>query len=140
MDKTIQYTGTIERIVPPLVYVRIAPLLACSGCHAGSPCPAAGGKGRTVEVEDATGRFALHEEVVLQGRQSAGMQAVLLACALPAILVAVALGITFALTGDELTGAAAGLSVLFPYYGLLYLMRGKLNRKFVFTVSKIQHS
>ncbi|MDR2041196.1 MAG: SoxR reducing system RseC family protein [Tannerella sp.] len=139
MDTTIQHTGTIERIDPRAIHVRIAQLPACSGCHAKSACPAAEGKGETLEVEDTTGHFVLHEEVLLHGR-GRGMQAVLLACVLPMILVVAALGIAFGLTGDELAGGVAGLSVLLPYYGLIYLMRGKLNRKFAFTVSKIRYS
>jgi len=39
---------------------------------------------------------------------------------------------------NELIGGLAGLSVLFPYYIILYLMRNKLKQKFVFTLSKIQ--
>ncbi|MDR2139216.1 MAG: SoxR reducing system RseC family protein [Tannerella sp.] len=140
MHQTIQYTGTIERIDPPVVYVRIMQPPACSGCHGGSSCPVPDGKSRLFEVEDTTGNFALHEEVLLQGRYGMGMQAILLACVLPMAFVVAALGIAFGLTGDELTSGCIGLSVLLPCYGLIYLMRGKLNRKFVFTVSKIHCS
>lgn len=140
MQGTIQYTGTIERIDPPVVYVRIVQPSACSGCHAGSSCPASEGKSKTFEVEDTTGNFTVHEEVILHGRYGTGMQAILFACVIPMTLIVAALGVAFGLTGDELTSGGIGLSVLLPYYGLLYLMRRKLNRKFVFTVSKLHYS
>ncbi|MDR1335556.1 MAG: SoxR reducing system RseC family protein [Tannerella sp.] len=140
MHQTIQHTGTVERIEPAVIYVRIAQPPACGGCHAGSSCPASEGKGRTVAVEDATGRFAVNEEVLLHGRQGMGMQAILFACVFPVILVTVALAVAFNLTGNEPASGSIGLSVLLPYCGLIYLLRSKLNRKFVFTVSKIHYS
>ncbi|MDR1103460.1 MAG: SoxR reducing system RseC family protein [Tannerella sp.] len=140
MHKTIQHTGTVERIEPAVVYVRIVQPPACSGCHAGLSCPVSEGNGKTVAVEDTTGRFAVNEEVLLHGRQGMGMQAILFTCVFPMILVVVALAVAFGLTGNELTGGSIGLSVLLPYYGLMYILRNKLNRKFVFTVSKIHYS
>jgi sigma-E factor negative regulatory protein RseC len=140
MHETVPHTGIIERIDPPVLYVRIEQPSACSGCRAGAACPAAEGKSHIVRVEDSTGCFAVDEEVLLHGRYGMGIQALLLACVIPMILVVVALGIAFGLTGDEPLSGGIGLSVLLPYYGLIYLIRGKLNRKFVFTVSKIHYS
>jgi sigma-E factor negative regulatory protein RseC len=140
MHETVQHIGTIERIDPPVLYVRIEQPSACSGCRAGASCPAAEGKSKTVRVEDTTGRFAADEQVLLHGRYGMGMQAILLACVIPMMLIVAALGIAFGLTGNEPISGGIGLSVLLPYYGLIYLIRGKLNRKFVFTVSKIHYS
>ncbi|MDR3260705.1 MAG: SoxR reducing system RseC family protein [Tannerella sp.] len=137
MSETIQHTGIIERIDPPVVFVRIVQPSACSGCHAKSMCPDTDGKNQTIEVEDLSGNFAIDEEVILCGQYAGGMQAVLLAYVFPLLLVVTALALGARLTGSELTGGLTGLGVLLPYYGLIYLMRDKLKRKFVFTLSKI---
>lgn len=136
MSKTIQHIGIIERIDPPSVFVRIMQPPACSACEMQSACSGAESRGKTIEAEDHSGNYALNEEVLLTGRSAAGMQAVLLACLIPTLLVTVVLAVGVEMTGNELTGAGLGLLSLAPYYGLLYLLRNRLKRKFIFTLSK----
>ena len=38
---------------------------------------------------------------------------------------------------DEPTSGLTGLSLLLPYYCILYLMRDKLKRRFIFTLKKL---
>jgi sigma-E factor negative regulatory protein RseC len=138
MNETVQHTGVIEKIEPPVVFVRIVQQSACSECHANSFCPASARKIKTVEVEDHTGSFLTNEEVLVCGRSAMGMQAVALAFVLPLLIMTVTLAAGIKLTGNELISGLSGLLVLLPYYGLIYLMRDKLKKKFVFTLSKIK--
>jgi sigma-E factor negative regulatory protein RseC len=138
MNKTIQHTGIIERIEQPFVFVRIEQSSACSGCHAQAACHSSmDSQSRTVAVEDTSGNFTLRDEVLLIGRYDRGMQAVLLACVCPMLLVVAALIAGIRLTGSEVAGGGISLLVLLPYGSLIYLMRDRLKRKFAFTLSKI---
>jgi sigma-E factor negative regulatory protein RseC len=137
MNKTIQHTGIIEKIDQPVVFVRIVQASACSGCHAASMCPDSESKNKVIEVEDHSGHYAVNEEVMLCGQYAMGRQAILLAYIYPMLLVVAALAFGANLTGNELAGGLTGLLILLPYYSLIYLMRDRLKRKFVFTLSKI---
>jgi sigma-E factor negative regulatory protein RseC len=139
MREIIEHTGIIERIDPPVVFVRIVQPSACSDCHAKSFCTGSEGKSKLIEVETAAAGFAEKEEVLLCGRYDRGIQAVWLAYIFPMLLVIAALATGIKLTGNEVTGGGIGLLVLLPYYGLIYLIRGKLKRRFVFTLSKIHY-
>ena len=68
-----------------------------------------------------------------------GMQSVLLAFGVPFLVLFIALYATLQITGDELTAAIAGLLALVPYYLIIYLCRGKLSRKFFFTIEPINN-
>jgi sigma-E factor negative regulatory protein RseC len=137
MNETIQHIGVIEKIEPPVVFVRIVQQSACSECHAKSSCSASERKVKLIEVDDYSGKFHVNEEVRICGRASMGMQAVMFAFVLPLLLVVASLMAGIKLAGNEVTGGLAGLFILFPYYGSLYLMRNKMKKKFVFTLSKI---
>ena len=66
-----------------------------------------------------------------------GLQAVLLAFVIPLVIVVGAIVIGTNLQWDETTSGLTGLSLLLPYYCILYLMRDKLKRRFIFTLKKL---
>ena len=126
MSESINHTGFVEKIDGDTVFVRITQQSACSGCHAQSMCSASEKKDKIIEVPDRSGRFHVNEEVIICGQNSMGLQAVLLAFVIPLVIVvgAIVIGLT-------------GLSLLLPYYCILYLMRDKLKRRFIFTLKKL---
>lgn len=136
MDKGIQHIGIIERIDHPRIYVRIVQQSACSGCHAKSACLSSDSKTKIIEVEDYVGNFEINEEVFICGRYAMGIQAVWLAFILPLLCIVSVAAIGVKLFEDEVIGGLFGLSVLIPYYSIIYLLRDKLKKKFVFTLSK----
>ena len=137
MSGTIHHTGIVERIGKEAVFVRITQRSACSGCHAKSMCSASEQKEKVIEVPDRSGVFFVDERVELCGENRLGMEAVLLAFVLPLVIVVgmVALGLSCGMS-ESLSGVI-GLLLLAPYYGLLYLMRDRLKRRFVFTLRKL---
>jgi sigma-E factor negative regulatory protein RseC len=138
MGKGIQHIGVIEKIEQSIVHVRIVQQSACSGCHANTFCPASDSSEKTIEVEDYSGNFSLNEQVSVGLRQSQGMTAVLLVFVVPLALVVLVLAAAGAISGgNEIIAGLAGLSALIPYCGIIWLMRNKLKKKFVFTLSKI---
>ncbi|MDR1602468.1 MAG: SoxR reducing system RseC family protein [Tannerella sp.] len=138
MGKDIQHIGVIEKIEHSIVHVRIVQQSACGGCHANSFCPASDSSEKTIEIEDRSGNFSLNEEVRIVMQQSQGMNAVLLVFIVPLALVVSVLAAVGAVSGgNEIVAGLAGLSALIPYCGIIWLIRNKLKKKFVFTLSKI---
>ena len=148
MSESINHTGFVEKIDGDTVFVRITQQSACSGCHAQSMCSASEKKDKIIlatvkgdihdiEVPDRSGRFRINEEVIICGQNSMGLQAVLLAFVIPLVIVVGAIVIGTNLQWDETTSGLTGLSLLLPYYCILYLMRDKLKRRFIFTLKKL---
>lgn len=136
MSDNIRHNGIIDRIEGGIIYVRITQQSACAGCHAKSMCSASDSKEKIIEVVDRSNAYSPSEEVVLIGRSALGLQAVFFAFVIPLILVVAALFAGTSLEWPETTTALIALIVLVPYYGLLYLLREKLKRKFIFTLEK----
>ena len=137
MSESISHRGIVERIEGDVVFVRIIQRSACSGCHAQSMCSASEMKEKIIEITDESGQFKVNEPVVIYGQSSMGLQAVLLAFVLPLILVVFAIATGTNLGWDETTSGLVGLSLLAPYYGILYLFRDKLKKRFIFTLKKL---
>jgi len=137
MSKGIQHTGVVEKIEHSRVFVRIVQQSACCGCHAKSVCTSAGSKTMIIEIDDHSGRFKIDEEVLICGQYATGMYAVWLAFVLPLLLLVASAVAGTSLLGNEIIGGLAGLCILLPYYTILYLIRNKLKKKFVFSISKM---
>ena len=137
MSESINHTGFVEKIDGDTVFVRITQQSACSGCHAQSMCSASEKKDKIIEVPDRSGRFRINEEVIICGQNSMGLQAVLLG-------ICHSFGDSrrghrdrYESTMGRDTSGLTGLSLLLPYYCILYLMRDKLKRRFIFTLKKL---
>ena len=72
------------------------------------------------------------QAVIVLGRLSDGLSAAALAYALPLVLLLAVLVIVLALGYDESLAALAAILSLVPYYGILYLFRSRLQRRFSF--------
>ena len=138
MSESINHNGRIEKIEGDTIFVRIIQQSACTGCHAKGMCSASDQKEKIIEVNDPNaGRFHVNEEVTLSGQSSLGLQAVLLAFILPLIIVVAAIVAGNYLQWNETTSGLIGLLLLVPYYCILYFLREKLKRKFIFTLKKL---
>ena len=137
MSETIHHTGIVTRISQEAVFVRITQRSACSGCHAQVMCSASEQKDKLIEIPDRSGLYAVDETVEIYGETRLGLEAVALAFVVPLILVVVAVALGLSLGWDESMSGLIGLLLLIPYYGLLYLLRDRLKKKFVFTIRKL---
>lgn len=138
MSENILHPGVVERVEKNRVYVRFTQYSACAGCHAKSACTAVDQKDKTLEIEDFTGEYKPGEAVVIIGQNSLGMEAMALAFVVPVILVVAAVVVGISLGGEETVSGACGLLILVPYYILLYVLRNKLKRHFVFRLKKLK--
>ncbi|MDH6356154.1 SoxR reducing system RseC family protein [Parabacteroides sp. PF5-9] len=138
MSEHICHNGLIERIEKNVVFVRIVQQSACSGCHARSMCVASESKEKIIEVVDSSGTYRVDEEVIICGESSLGLQAVLLAFVFPLLLVLLAIIVGIS-QWEEPISALVALGLLIPYYTVLYLLRDRLKRRFVFTLKKTEN-
>jgi len=133
----IKHQGIVEGIDNQNIIVRIEQKAACKDCHAGSVCLAADKKDKIIEVNDCTGNFVLREEVIVSVSQSIGFYAVVFAYVVPLLLVILSVVAGVYASGSDAIGGLTGLLVLLPYYFVLYLLRDKFKKKFVFSLSKL---
>ncbi len=137
MSSNIHHNGRVERIENNIVYIRIIQESACSGCHAKGMCGAADSKEKIIEIPDWSGEFQANEIVEINGKSSLGLEAVLLAFIIPILIVLAALITGNVFHWDETLCGLAGLLLLIPYYCILYALREKLKRRFIFTLKKL---
>lgn len=131
--KTIEHKGIVQKNNNESVNVLIISESACSGCHAESMCSMANSKEKNVEVK---GCFNVKEgdQVTVTLEQSAGYRALLLGYLIPLLLVLAILIIMISAGAGELASGIFAIVSLLPYYLILYLLREKINEKFIFSI------
>lgn len=138
MEGEIKHDGVVQCIEGNHVKVQIVQTSACAACGARAACNAAESRKKTVEVWSAQpGLYQKGERVRVVGTYRAGMQATFLAFGMPLILMLAAFFLS-SLRFDDLTSVALALCVLAIYYLSLWCLRGKINKRFVFTLEKTQ--
>lgn len=133
MSNQISHSGIIDSISDGVAHVRIVQSSACSSCKVASYCSSAESKEKMIDVRcpDAS-RYSVGQAVTVMAAQAVGMKAVVLAFIIPTILL---LAVIIACVGNGVSdgiAAMAGITVLVPYYFLLYLSRNRLENILTF--------
>ena len=129
--ETIRHEGIVESIGANNVSVRILQASACSSCSARGLCRSSESKEKLIDVRGHYPTLEVGDSVTLQGSVRQGLRASVLAYVIPLILMTIALFIGVR-QGGEGIGALAALLVLVLYYGVLFLIRDRIGRKFEF--------
>lgn len=129
----ISHEATVKSIDSESVTVLLSPGVSCAGCKAEKGCGVAGSSTRIIKV---AGTFDLHpgEKVEVSIKGSQGYMALFLGYLLPLILVVVTLIIFSSVKTDELISGLASISILIPYYIILWIFRRFVSRKFSFNI------
>ena len=95
-------------------------------------------KDKIVEIHDpnAAKKYKEGDDVVVYMPGSYGHKAVVWAFLIPFLLLVGTIFLLMYIINDEGLAALGGIAVLIPYYGLLYLLRGKMAEKFVFSIQE----
>jgi sigma-E factor negative regulatory protein RseC len=136
-SKSIEHQGRIESINGNRIKVRFLAQSACASCHAKGFCSAANMQEKVVDVFDQPNQYKVGETVNIVLRQSLGFKALWLGYVLPFLLVLSVLIILSVTTKNEVISGVGALSVLVPYYTILYYARNKVQKQFTFTLHKI---
>ena len=135
MSNYIEHEGTIVAQVSSDKYtVRIVQQSACATCKAASLCTVAESKDKYIEAVALNNDYAVGDEVIIYGRTTLGYQALLVAVALPFMIVLLTLLVVSHYVQSELVSGIAALVALVPYYAVLWLLRSRIKRIFVFYI------
>lgn len=133
LPESIMHDGVVQAVGNNKIVVRITAAPDCAGCHASGVC---GFAGREEKIIDISGNYDVKpgENVTVMMQKSMGFKAVLLSYMIPFILVMAALIVLVSLSVSELTAGLVSISVLVPYFLILYFFRKRIDRNFIFTL------
>lgn len=135
MDNKIHHSGIIDSIGEGIIKVRILQTSACAACKVASHCNAAESKVKIVDVVcHDTAQYKAGQEVVVSALRNVISHAMMLAFALPLVLMVVTLVSVMLWTDDEGTAGLASLAVLVPYFLVVWLFRDRIGRKISFSI------
>jgi positive regulator of sigma E activity len=135
-SQAIEHKGFIERINGNSIYVKILSQPACDVCNARGACSVSEIQHKEVEVMDISGKYKKGEVVDVVMSQVQGYKALLIAYVYPFILVFLTLLVTTLLGLNELNAGLFSLAILPPYYLIIFILRNKIKRIFVFSIRK----
>lgn len=136
MNRKIEHPGVIESIEGDCLRVRIIQTSACAACKVSKHCNASEQKVKMIDVRDAVSArtHSVGDEVVVATGTDAGFRAVAYGFVIPFLVLIAALFAAVGLAKSEAISALISISALALYYLILYLYRGKLQRKFMFHI------
>ncbi len=134
-NNCIQHSGIVKEITPQSIFVSIISASACSGCHSKGLCNLSEIQEKVVEVQNNINYTVKKGDVVnLEMKSTLGTKAVVLGYVMPFILMVGCLILFTTMNMGEGMSALLSLSVLVPYYFILYSYRNKLKKQFMFTL------
>ena len=137
MDEKITHAGIVEQVDGGRVRVRIMQTSACAACKVAGHCNAAEAKEKLVDVFTASAsQWKVGDAVTVAASRQMATQALLLAFGLPLVIMLAVLLAVLSLTGREGLSALCALGALLPYYGVLWLLRGRLQRRMAFWIEE----
>ena len=137
MGEKITHAGVVEHIDGSRVRVRIVQTSACAACKVSGHCNAAEAKEKLVDVFTASAsQWKVGDAVTVAASRQMATQALLLAFGLHLVIMLAVLLVILSLTGREGLSALCALGALLPYYGVLWLFRGRLQQRMAFWIEE----
>ena len=137
MTGEISHKGIIKKLSDKSIIVSIINESACSSCHANGACSVADMKDKEIEINHFNGVFRLGQSVEVIGKTSQGLKALFYGYVFPFILIMIVLITLTILHVNEGISGLISLSILIPYYFILYLTRNKIKKSFEFEIKPI---
>lgn len=134
----IEHEGVIIGIDSDFISVEILSQSACSSCNAKSMCSMSEVKAKIIQVENRG--FNLYEKgerVNVLLKRSLGFRALWISYLIPLIIVLVLLVVLSTVSVDELLMGLSVLAIIALYYFVVYLLRDKIKKDFIFTIEKL---
>lgn len=128
-----EHLGIVQKADSKSVIVKILSESACAGCHAENMCSLTGKEEKLVEVRGSY-NVSPGETVTIMMKKTIGFRAVILSYVIPLVVIVTALVIMLDITSSELLAGLISISVLIPYYFIIWLFRNQINDKFTFSL------
>ena len=131
----VTHPGYINKIEPHQVEVSIVSVSSCASCQIKGHCSISDTEVKSVWIgTNDTSAYHIGQEVTVEMSQTLGTWAVLLGYVFPFIVLLIGL-IIFIETGlDQGLAGILAVGLLLPYYGVLYLMRNWLGKRFTYSI------
>lgn len=128
IKKYIQEPGLVSSISQQVVTVTLLGSGGCASCHK-SLCILRDTTNRSVEVPTTAGKLHVGDEVYVRMKPETGYVAIMWLYIIPfLVLMTVMIGLLRMQVNEGLVGLFA-LLALFPYYGILFLLRNYVKRQ-----------
>ena len=134
-DRLISHEGKVVSVEDGKVRVKILSISACASCHAKGSCSAADMSEKYIDALPE-GKIESGENVNVIIEERLGWVALFYGILLPFLILVTTLFTLTASGKSEPFSALVSLASLIPYYALLYLLRGKFEKKFMFRAER----
>ena len=136
MSTKISHSGIVESISEGCVQVRILQASACAACKVAGHCHASESKEKIVDVLDVrdASRLKVGDSVIVSASRDVANRALLLGFGVPFLILVSVLFIMLKVVSDEGLAAITAILALMPYYGVLCLMRDRIQQKIAFSI------
>lgn|SRR5574344_849645 len=132
----LEHKGIITKIENRTATINIEVESACASCHAKGMCTSLDKGTKQIFAQIDNDEFEVGETVNVTIKESTGIKAVLLAYFVPFIVLTTTLVIVLHFSQSEALAGILSIAILLPYYFVLYLLRKKINKKFVIYLKK----
>ncbi|MFA5417927.1 MAG: SoxR reducing system RseC family protein [Bacteroidales bacterium] len=132
---TVTHPGFIKVIEPDKVEVTMVSVSGCASCQIKGSCSVSDTQVKSVWIHlDDTSSYRMGQEVTVEMSQTLGTWAVLLGYVFPFVVLLIGLIIFIESGLDQGLAGLLAVGLLLPYYGILYLMRNWLGKRFTYTL------
>lgn len=135
MKCKIEHQGIVKSVSQNIARISIIQVSACSGCHAANYCSVSEKKEKIINIP-VTENLNIGDTVWIEGELSMAYKALNIAILYPFLCLIIVLSVSYYISHNELVSGMFSLIVLLLYYGVLYLIKDKLKKQFVFTLKK----
>ncbi|MBQ6683580.1 MAG: SoxR reducing system RseC family protein [Bacteroidales bacterium] len=137
METIATHPGVVVHSADGHVQVKMEVISACGSCEAHAHCTFSEKKDKLVDIDTPHWEdYQPDDRVTVIINSGRGLQAVLIAYVLPALVMLAAFSVLYILKLPELWIALITILVVCIYGWVLYLMRHRLQRKFTFRIEK----
>ncbi len=131
----INHEGIVSKISEGVLTVSLKGNINCEGCKAKAACGISESNDKKIDVFEINQAFNLNEPVQVVLEKGLGLKAVFFAYILPFILLIFTLFIASNFLKEWIAGLLS-LSILIPYYLLLYFMKDSFQKVFKLSIHK----
>jgi sigma-E factor negative regulatory protein RseC len=137
VDGTIEHLATVENVEGDAVDVVMTVDGACQSCNAQKICGMNEGKERRISIRTPfAAEFSPGDSVVVGIERRMSVPALAVAYIYPFVLMLAALLALLQVGVVELFAGLASLGVLAVYYFVVWLLRSRIGKQFVFKINK----
>lgn len=137
-NKLVRHSGIVKEISPEKITVEILNKSMCAACHAKSMCSMSDMEVKIITVYPPfPARFETGEEVEVIMKRTLGFRAVWISYIIPLAILLILLVSLRSLNLNDLQAGLLSILSVGVYYGVIYLFRDRIAKKFTFTIAKI---